>query len=690
MRIVVEPKLKYTGDIATGEHRPVVAGVRVYPGRLNVAGVVKTGNPGTLTGLATRTTDNKKFFVLCQHVLTGNVRTSPSTETIYQMDPSQEETYHPNVNKKIGEGLSRGIPVSATGNNVADVAMIAAVESDAGFLVHGHGSNSGRRVVPGIADPTFDPVDLSLHPSELLMVGAVGGEGTVYVRGINQTRTVTKTFENQHVPDEDTIFTGLVTLDCSQRVVYEGDSGAPCLVKVAEGEYKMAAIEFAAPFETQVVRVGEARSSKIAYAFPASVAENGLGIRFGNKPPTVYAGPTQNPALGAEVRLEGTASDPDGDTITFLWTQENAGQQIELCNANTLTPTFTAPRIRQRLFFRLTVTDSKGESSYDHVQIDVGPTSLNRPPGNPHPPVEDPPTPAPTPTPPTPWADTGNVKGCGPNKKKEQTRTNNGATETQWVADPEPDPWGNWTRTSTTRGCGDSKQTKEIATSKCGRVKHQWVDTPEVVTWGDWSRTGEYKGCGAARKAKESRTDSCGDETEYRWVPAPQIVDPGTWTRTGNTRGCGEDKESEESRTDGCGNSQTRWVATPEAETWGPWSRTSATRGSCSSRQAQETRTSNCDNTQTRWVSDPEAEIWGNWTNTGRFLGRCETREAQQTRRSNCDNTQTQWVVDPEPETWGSWTDTGRTEVIDAYTWFREQQRTSNCGNTETRWVAGN
>ena len=101
VRIVVEPELDYTGSIEYGEHRPVVAGVRVISAiesvddpltpNVDESGVLNEITTGTLTGLATRNTDGKKFLVLCQHVLTDNVRVSPDgNEELYQQNITED------------------------------------------------------------------------------------------------------------------------------------------------------------------------------------------------------------------------------------------------------------------------------------------------------------------------------------------------------------------------------------------------------------------------------------------------------------------------------------------------------------------------------------------------------------------------------------------------------------------------
>jgi len=58
------------------------------------------------------------------------------------------------------------------------------------------------------------------------------------------------------------------------------------------------------------------------------------------------------------------SSDPDGDVLTFSWTQ-SSGSQVNLENADTETASFNVPTITEAetLEFELTVTDTGGETS---------------------------------------------------------------------------------------------------------------------------------------------------------------------------------------------------------------------------------------------------------------------------------------------------------------------------------------
>lgn len=91
-----------------------------------------------------------------------------------------------------------------------------------------------------------------------------------------------------------------------------------------------------------------------------------------NQAPVADAGLDQTVTGRSSVTLNGAASyDPDGDNISYQWTQVS-GKGVSLSNANTATPSFTAPRVKRRnkvMVFELTVTDTDGLQSTDTVTI---------------------------------------------------------------------------------------------------------------------------------------------------------------------------------------------------------------------------------------------------------------------------------------------------------------------------------
>jgi hypothetical protein len=83
-----------------------------------------------------------------------------------------------------------------------------------------------------------------------------------------------------------------------------------------------------------------------------------------NDAPVADAGPAQTADEGTAVNLAGSASDVDGGSLQFQWTQVG-GPAVSLSGATTATPSFTAPPVTgtTALSFQLVVTDPDGLSS---------------------------------------------------------------------------------------------------------------------------------------------------------------------------------------------------------------------------------------------------------------------------------------------------------------------------------------
>jgi hypothetical protein len=103
------------------------------------------------------------------------------------------------------------------------------------------------------------------------------------------------------------------------------------------------------------------------------------GRVFGrNLPPRADAGADQQVVSGALVELDGSAShDPDGQITAFSWAQES-GPPVALEQATQAIAAFEAPIVHAAtvLAFRLLVTDNRGASDLDRVQVTVAPGAV--------------------------------------------------------------------------------------------------------------------------------------------------------------------------------------------------------------------------------------------------------------------------------------------------------------------------
>jgi hypothetical protein len=85
---------------------------------------------------------------------------------------------------------------------------------------------------------------------------------------------------------------------------------------------------------------------------------------------------------GATVTLDGsTTTDPDGDSLTFVWSQ-TAGTMVTLTNTDQAKTTFVAPAVTADTVFafKLVASDAKGGQAYSQVSVTVQPMTGNRAP----------------------------------------------------------------------------------------------------------------------------------------------------------------------------------------------------------------------------------------------------------------------------------------------------------------------
>ncbi len=101
-----------------------------------------------------------------------------------------------------------------------------------------------------------------------------------------------------------------------------------------------------------------------------------------NDPPTADAGVDQTVAEGASVTLNGSGNDPENANLSYTWTQASGTPMVTLTDADTATPTFTAPEnllADAVLVFSLIVNDGVSDSQAATVTITTTATPNNPP-----------------------------------------------------------------------------------------------------------------------------------------------------------------------------------------------------------------------------------------------------------------------------------------------------------------------
>ncbi len=102
-------------------------------------------------------------------------------------------------------------------------------------------------------------------------------------------------------------------------------------------------------------------------------------VMRGNLPPTVDAGPDQSVAEQAMVSLSGSAADPEGGAVTYLWSQDG-GPPVALSGATSATATFQSPAVTSTTLLTFVLEASDGMAAASDVTRVAVQDTINEPP----------------------------------------------------------------------------------------------------------------------------------------------------------------------------------------------------------------------------------------------------------------------------------------------------------------------
>jgi uncharacterized protein (TIGR03382 family) len=195
---------------------------------------------------------------------------------------------------------------------------------------------------------------------------------TVQVRVNNVNRPPKALANAQATVDERS---GLVvTLDGSGSMDADGEQLTYTWAQVNGPEVVLAnATKAAASFEPPEVSANSQLTFSLTVSDGVASATNTVAVTVNNvdRAPVANAGEDMQVAARSAVTLTGTATDVDGDDVTYAWTQVD-GTPVTLTGADTATLKFNAPDVRQStvLVFKLVAT-AKGLESEDTVTVTV-------------------------------------------------------------------------------------------------------------------------------------------------------------------------------------------------------------------------------------------------------------------------------------------------------------------------------
>lgn len=234
------------------------------------------------------------------------------------------------------------------------------------------------------ANPSFQAPALSMGGEtggttltfELTVTDSYGttATDTVNVR-VNNVNTVPMADAGA---DRSVVETAVVTLDGGNSADTDGDSLTYAWTQTGGTPVTLSGSNTAMPAFTapDVGPAGEVLTFQVVVDDGyggTSADEVAITVSYVNHPPVCDAGAAQTVVENSSVVLAGTASDPDGNTLSANW-QQVSGPAVALSGASGLSASFTAPSVTNAeadLVFRLSVDDGFGQTASSDVTIHV-------------------------------------------------------------------------------------------------------------------------------------------------------------------------------------------------------------------------------------------------------------------------------------------------------------------------------
>ncbi len=233
------------------------------------------------------------------------------------------------------------------------------------------------------AQPTFDAPSTPTSYTFSLVVtdtqSPISGSGANGNTSLANTVDVVYKFQSPVISagDDQSVHTGQVTLHGSASqlnghaltYLWEQTGGPP----VSLSDPTVLEPTFTAPTNGPVdldftLTVTDTENANVGLA----TTTDSTTVHVTNGTPVANAGPDQEVTANELVTLDGTgSSDPDDDTLTYLW-EQTAGTTVTLDDPTAAQPTFFAPADGSSTVFKLTVSDGHGLSSTDLVVVGNG------------------------------------------------------------------------------------------------------------------------------------------------------------------------------------------------------------------------------------------------------------------------------------------------------------------------------